>query len=73
MPKIIKRSSSSGSVKEQRVPLHTLLARQEAYLQARRRRLNNRTPLKLRSTVQNEDEMETSGGESGGGSGEDRA
>ena len=50
-----KTSSTKGNqhaTTTQRVPLHTLLARQQAYLEARRRRTNNRVPLKLRATSQ---------------------
>ena len=48
MPDINSKTRSSTA---QRVPLHTLLARQQAYLEARRRRQNNRTPLKLRKHI----------------------
>ena len=48
MPDINSKRRSSTA---QRVPLHTLLARQQAYLEARRRRQNNRTPLKLRKHI----------------------
>jgi hypothetical protein len=39
MPKI------KNGTPTQRVPLHTLLARQQDYLEARKRNQNNRTPL----------------------------
>ena len=45
-------SSSNNNNGTQRVPLHTLLARQSEYLEARRRKKNNRTALKLKPTAQ---------------------
>jgi hypothetical protein len=45
-------SNSSNNNGTQRVPLHTLLARQSEYLEARRRKKNNRTALKLKPTAQ---------------------